>query len=445
MALSNDDVRDLEDAEGLEEEAGGQDLVAELFGESDSDEEAALPSSEPQAPSRKDRLEELAQKKRKEAAGQDAEREQHKRQRRTADAAGTAGLEADNDEIQGAREAAEEENDEEEEGNEVANEADRAFIDDEGVEQEEGAGAASDSDEERRQQAPEAEEAEEEEDEFERMFAGAKGRRRRASMAEDIKANVDQLLAHMEVAAEKDMEANKQGKPAVMKLKMLPQVEDKLAKRGWHDELLASGILGVLKAWIEPLPDGNLPNIKIRTAVLRMLQQLPVDVADGLRKEQLKKSELGKVVMFLYRLPDESQSNRRIAKELIERWSRPIFEQYRERREDEELRERELQMRQARAARQKAQAAAHDEEEAQKRTLKRGDPGFRWHASIPQPARLDYLKRPESKISVDPATIRGGPSKATGMAKKLKQLNAKKSNTGAKAAKMSIEGRGLLL
>ncbi len=41
---------------------------------------------------------------------------------------------------------------------------------------------------------------------------------------QDIKSNVDQLLAHMEVAAEKDMEANKQGKPAVMKLKMLPQV-----------------------------------------------------------------------------------------------------------------------------------------------------------------------------------------------------------------------------
>lgn len=35
---------------------------------------------------------------------------------------------------------------------------------------------------------------------------------------------MDQLLAHMEVAAEKDMEANKQGQPAVMKLKMLPQV-----------------------------------------------------------------------------------------------------------------------------------------------------------------------------------------------------------------------------
>lgn len=53
---------------------------------------------------------------------------------------------------------------------------------------------------------------------------------------------------------------------------------------------------------------------QIRTAVLKMLQQLPIDVADSLRKEQLKKSELGKVVMFLYRLPDESQANRRIAK-----------------------------------------------------------------------------------------------------------------------------------
>ena len=44
---------------------------------------------------------------------------------------------------------------------------------------------------------------------------------------------------------------------------MLCQVEDRLSRRTWHDELLASGILGVLKAWIEPMPDGNLPNIKV--------------------------------------------------------------------------------------------------------------------------------------------------------------------------------------
>ncbi len=53
------------------------------------------------------------------------------------------------------------------------------------------------------------------------------------------------------------------------------------------------------------------------------------------------------------------------SQELIERWSRPIFEQYRERHEDDEVRERELQMRQARAVRQKAQAASEAEQEAQ--------------------------------------------------------------------------------
>lgn len=49
---------------------------------------------------------------------------------------------------------------------------------------------------------------------------------------------------------------------------------------------------------------------------MRLLALLPVDVADGLRKEQLKKSGLGKVVMFLYKLPDESLENRRAAKVL---------------------------------------------------------------------------------------------------------------------------------
>lgn len=77
--------------------------------------------------------------------------------------------------------------------------------------------------------------------------------------------------------------------------------------------------------------------------------------------------------------------------------------------------------------------------------LKPGDPGFRYHASIPQPARLDYLKRPESAVNVDPASLRKGPGKLSGMGKKLKHLNAKKSNAGAKAAKVSVEGRGLLI
>lgn len=41
---------------------------------------------------------------------------------------------------------------------------------------------------------------------------------------QDVKAAVDGFLALMEVAAERDMEDNKRGKPALYKLKMLPEV-----------------------------------------------------------------------------------------------------------------------------------------------------------------------------------------------------------------------------
>lgn len=67
---------------------------------------------------------------------------------------------------------------------------------------------------------------------------------------------------------------------------------------------LHPGILpAVLKAWIEPMPDGTLPNSRIREFVLRLLHQLPVDCALEDRKEQLKRSGLGRVVMFLFKLP----------------------------------------------------------------------------------------------------------------------------------------------
>lgn len=35
--------------------------------------------------------------------------------------------------------------------------------------------------------------------------------------------------------------------------------------------------------------------------------------------------QLGRLVMFLFKLPDETAANRRLAKNLIEAWSRPIL------------------------------------------------------------------------------------------------------------------------
>ncbi len=41
------------------------------------------------------------------------------------------------------------------------------------------------------------------------------------------------------------------------------------------------------------MPDGSLPNERVRSAVLRVLQQLPIDVTDEGRKDQLKRSRIG--------------------------------------------------------------------------------------------------------------------------------------------------------
>ncbi|KAL7251415.1 hypothetical protein ACSBR1_013283 [Camellia fascicularis] len=58
---------------------------------------------------------------------------------------------------------------------------------------------------------------------------------------------------------------------------------------------LHRGVLTLLKTWLKPLPDGSLPNINICGAILRILTDFPIDLEHYDRREQLKKSGLGKV------------------------------------------------------------------------------------------------------------------------------------------------------
>nr|XP_029146890.1 protein IWS1 homolog 1-like [Arachis hypogaea] len=88
---------------------------------------------------------------------------------------------------------------------------------------------------------------------------------------------------------------------------------------------LDHGVLTLLKNWLEPLPDGSLPNINIRTAILTILNVFPIDLEQYDRREQLKKSGLGKVIMFLSKSDEEINVNRKLAKKLVDKWSRPIF------------------------------------------------------------------------------------------------------------------------
>ncbi|KAI3458568.1 hypothetical protein Pfo_015231 [Paulownia fortunei] len=95
-------------------------------------------------------------------------------------------------------------------------------------------------------------------------------------------------MAELEDVAE-DVELNRQGKPAINKLKKLSLLTDVLSDKSFLDH----GVLTFLKNWLQPLPDGSLPNIKIPGAVLKILNDFPIDLEQYDRRE-LKKSGLRK-------------------------------------------------------------------------------------------------------------------------------------------------------
>jgi TFIIS helical bundle-like domain len=135
------------------------------------------------------------------------------------------------------------------------------------------------------------------------------------------------FLAKMEVAVEKDVSLNRAGKPAIEKLLMLPRLWAVIhnCKSSLQLEFIRCGVLASLGKWLEPLPDGSLPNVQVRNTVLQILLALPINFEEEVVMQEFKASELGNTTMFLANLPMETNANRKLAKELVEKWSRGIF------------------------------------------------------------------------------------------------------------------------
>ncbi|KAK7353970.1 hypothetical protein VNO80_19426 [Phaseolus coccineus] len=167
--------------------------------------------------------------------------------------------------------------------------------------------------------APQAEKGEED-SEMKDLFKIGKKRKRNERSPAEITLLVENVMAVLEVTAEEDTDLNRQEKPAINKLKKLPLLTEVLSKKQLQLEFLDHGVLKLLKNWLEPLPDGSLPNINIRTEILRILNEFPIDLEQYDRREQLKKSGLGKVIMFLSKSHEENRLNRKLAKELVDKW-----------------------------------------------------------------------------------------------------------------------------
>jgi len=132
---------------------------------------------------------------------------------------------------------------------------------------------------------------------------------------------VDKLVTEMQEAYNLDIQANKEGQPSIRKLALLNRVEEMIGKKALQEELLERGILVEIKKWFEPLPDGALPNLKIRTILLKSLLANFTFVGT----EDLRSSGIGRTINILSKSQNEVLDNKKICAKLIEKWSRPLF------------------------------------------------------------------------------------------------------------------------
>ncbi|KAJ6388994.1 hypothetical protein OIU77_027365 [Salix suchowensis] len=298
--------------------------------------------------------------------------------------------------------------------------------------------------------APQAEEGEED-DEIKDMFKMGKKRKKNEKSPAEIALLVENVMAELEVTAEEDADLNRQGKPAVNKLKKLPLLTEVLSKKQLQQEFIDHGVLTLLKNWLEPLPDGSLPNINIRAAVLKILADFPIDLEQYDRREQLKKSGLGKVIMFLSKSDEETTSNRKLAKDLVDKWSRPIFNKS-TRFEDMRNVEDDRAFRRPTVRRPSHNSAGMESRDGDldldiSRERRSSQSSDKQHASRPEATPLDFVVRPQSKIDPDEIRARAKQvvqdQRRVKMNKKLHQLKGPKKKQ-LQATRLSVEGRGML-
>ncbi|KAI5299545.1 Transcription factor iws1 [Ascosphaera atra] len=141
-------------------------------------------------------------------------------------------------------------------------------------------------------------------------------------LADLADAEIEDMRRRMTDAARLDGEARKEGKPAMHKLRMLPEVVSLLNRNQYINSLVDPEInlLEAVKFFLEPLDDGSLPAYNIQRDLLNALSRLPIN------KETLIASGIGKVVLFYTKSKRPEVGIKRLAERLLAEWSRPILQ-----------------------------------------------------------------------------------------------------------------------
>ncbi|KAJ2725828.1 Transcription factor iws1 [Coemansia sp. Benny D115] len=243
------------------------------------------------------------------------------------------------------------------------------------------------------------------------------GRTRRRKRTDDDDAAVDEMIVElrkrMRDAAYRDIDDNKDRLPATHKLSMLPDVLQELEKTQLYEAFLDNNIVESIRLWLEPLDDGSLPNLDIQNAMLNILGKLPI------RRDHLRESGIGKIILFMSKCPRISERNRRTCEQFVQQWSRMVLRlssDYRDKKVKEttvDLRRKQFSRSQQQAAVARA-AASSAVPGALRVESSSGKNGERVTARIPQRVAAGYTVMPVSSLSLtgnQPASSRNTSDK----------------------------------
>ncbi|KAH6822652.1 hypothetical protein C2S53_017198 [Perilla frutescens var. hirtella] len=247
-----------------------------------------------------------------------------------------------------------------------------------------------------------------------------KNKQKKESCPTGIALLVESVLAELHVAVEEDAELNRQEKPAITKLRNLSLLTDIIPRKHLQQEFLDRGVLDALREWLEPLPDGSIPSIDVRATVFKCLNDLTIDFEQSERIEQMTASGIGKAVMFYCKYGEETIANRKLAKELLDNWSRSIYRISTNHEDMKNYEKRTYRRPPVKKTASNAAAGASqddvlDEELSQGR--KYGPSSSKKHASRPEAMSMDFVVRPQSKV--DPEAVRAR-AKQTGQGHRAK-------------------------
>jgi len=125
---------------------------------------------------------------------------------------------------------------------------------------------------------------------FDRTMRQIQSRRQRKQITNrESERDAERILEKMRSAYDADLIMARLGRPALAKLRLLPEVDTELRRKEIRTTLIRRGLFEVLRRWLDPLPNGALPSIDVRSTLMDILLTFQTRVSDS--EDELEEEE----------------------------------------------------------------------------------------------------------------------------------------------------------